>query len=169
MGFDVAASQCLVAPPYVLAAIVMFTFAYYGDKWHIRSPFIIFNGCLCLLGLGLLGYVENVGVRYVSQVTSCTIIDPEHLLTCTTTVRRLPRHQRLQCQRPLRSHLASQQHPWPVEACSLLCHACRLRRYWWHHWRNRLPRAGQTILPTRYLDVHDCLLFDRAHYGGDAI
>lgn len=28
MGFNVAASQCLVAPPYVLAAIVMFAFAY---------------------------------------------------------------------------------------------------------------------------------------------
>ena len=28
MGFSVAASQCLVAPPYVLAAIVMFAFAY---------------------------------------------------------------------------------------------------------------------------------------------
>ena len=50
MGFNVAASQCLIAPPYVLAAIVMYAFAYYGDKWHIRSPFIIFNGCLGLLG-----------------------------------------------------------------------------------------------------------------------
>ena len=50
MGFNVAASQCLVAPPYVLAAIVMYLFAYYGDKWHLRSPFILFNGCLCLLG-----------------------------------------------------------------------------------------------------------------------
>jgi hypothetical protein len=54
MGFNVAASQCLVAPPYVLAAIVMFTFAYFGDKWHIRSPFIIFNGCLCLLGESIM-------------------------------------------------------------------------------------------------------------------
>ncbi|KPI42047.1 High-affinity nicotinic acid transporter [Cyphellophora attinorum] len=64
MGFNVAASQCLVAPPYVLAAIVMYAFAYLGDKWHLRSPFILFNACLGLLGLGLLGYVKNVGVRY---------------------------------------------------------------------------------------------------------
>merc|ERR1712098_592269 len=60
------------APPYVLAAIVMFAFAYYGDKWHLRSPFIIFNGCLCLLGLGLLGYVENVGVRYFGVFLATT-------------------------------------------------------------------------------------------------
>jgi hypothetical protein len=50
MGFSVAASQCLVAPPYVLAAIVMFGMAWFGDKWHIRSPFILANGVLALIG-----------------------------------------------------------------------------------------------------------------------
>ena len=50
MGFDVAASQCLIAPPYVLAAILMYIVAYYGDKWHLRSPFILANGCLLLIG-----------------------------------------------------------------------------------------------------------------------
>lgn len=51
MGFDVAASQCLVAPPYVLAAIVMYLFAWLGDKYHLRSPFILINGCLLLIGM----------------------------------------------------------------------------------------------------------------------
>ncbi|RFU24734.1 hypothetical protein B7463_g11604, partial [Scytalidium lignicola] len=64
MGFGIAASQCLVAPPYILAAIVMYVFAYYGDKWHIRSPFILINGILSLIGLPLLGYLDNVGARY---------------------------------------------------------------------------------------------------------
>lgn len=78
MGFSVAASQCLVAPPYVAAAIVMFGMAWAGDKYHIRSPFIIFNGCLALIGkpppfyfdfanlsgLPMLGFSKNVGVRY---------------------------------------------------------------------------------------------------------
>lgn len=64
MGFNTAASQCLIAPPYVFAAIVMFAFAYYGDKYHIRSPFIIANGVMGLVGLALLGFVENVGARY---------------------------------------------------------------------------------------------------------
>ena len=50
MGFNVAASECLIAPPYVAAAIVMYTFAWAGDKYRIRSPFIIFNGCLSLVG-----------------------------------------------------------------------------------------------------------------------
>ena len=64
MGFGVAASQCLVAPPYVLAAIVMYSFAWAGDKYHIRSPFIICNGIVALIGLPLLGFASNVGVRY---------------------------------------------------------------------------------------------------------
>lgn len=64
MGFSVAEAQCLIAPPYAVAGIVMFAFAWYGDKYHIRSPFIIFNGLVCMLGLGLLGLTKNVGVRY---------------------------------------------------------------------------------------------------------
>lgn len=50
MGFDVAASQCLIAPPYVLAAILMYAVAVLGDRWHLRSPFILLNGCLLLIG-----------------------------------------------------------------------------------------------------------------------
>ena len=74
MGFDVAKAQCLIAPPYVMAAFVMFAIAWYGDKWHIRSPFIIFNGCLCFFGLALLGFCTNVGARYFGvfcAVTAC--------------------------------------------------------------------------------------------------
>lgn len=55
MGFSVAASQCLIAPPYVVAAIIMYLFAYWGDKYHIRSPFILFSGCILLIGKSSLG------------------------------------------------------------------------------------------------------------------
>lgn len=64
MGFSVAASQCLIAPPYVAAAICMFTTAYIGDKYHIRGPLIIFNALLGIIGLPLLGFAEGNGVRY---------------------------------------------------------------------------------------------------------
>ncbi|KAF1828222.1 MFS general substrate transporter [Decorospora gaudefroyi] len=40
MGFDVGAAQCLVAPPYALAAIVMYTTGWLGDKYHIRGPIV---------------------------------------------------------------------------------------------------------------------------------
>ncbi|KAJ9142830.1 MFS general substrate transporter [Coniochaeta hoffmannii] len=64
LGFDVARAQCLVAPPYVAAAVVMVIQGYYGDKWHIRGPIIVFNCCIGMIGLGLLGYVKPSGVRY---------------------------------------------------------------------------------------------------------
>lgn len=35
-----------------------------GDKYHIRGPFIIFNAVLGIIGLPLLGFAHNNGVRY---------------------------------------------------------------------------------------------------------
>lgn len=46
MGFSVAQAQCLTAPPYVCAAIVMFVQSYYSDKWRLRGPVIVFNALM---------------------------------------------------------------------------------------------------------------------------
>ncbi|KAJ5108867.1 hypothetical protein N7456_005542 [Penicillium angulare] len=64
MHFSIAKSQCLVAPPYVAAAIVMFTEAAYADKYRIRGPIVALNAALGLLGLGLMGYLHKPGPRY---------------------------------------------------------------------------------------------------------
>lgn len=64
MGFSVGAAQCLVAPPYAFAAIVMYTTGYLGDKYHLRGPIIIFNMVLCLVGLPIMGFHSNPNVRY---------------------------------------------------------------------------------------------------------
>lgn len=64
MGFSVAKAQCLVAPPYAAAAVVMFVQAIYADKWRLRGPIVAFNAALGLLGLALLGYMESPGPRY---------------------------------------------------------------------------------------------------------
>ncbi|KAF2027210.1 MFS general substrate transporter [Setomelanomma holmii] len=64
MGFNTAMANCLIAPPYVFALFVMLAFAWAGDKYHIRSPFIIANGVLGLIGLPLMGFSSNIGVRY---------------------------------------------------------------------------------------------------------
>ncbi|KUJ10862.1 MFS general substrate transporter [Mollisia scopiformis] len=64
MGFSIAEAQCLVAPPYVAAAFVMYGCAVLGDKYHIRGPIVAFNAILGLIGLPLLGYAHNNGVRY---------------------------------------------------------------------------------------------------------
>jgi len=64
MGFSVGEAQCLVAPPYAFAGIVMFATAWVGDKYHIRGPIIIFNMLLCLIGLPIMGWASNANVRY---------------------------------------------------------------------------------------------------------
>ncbi|KAK5144408.1 hypothetical protein LTR04_001570 [Oleoguttula sp. CCFEE 6159] len=64
MGFSIGASQCLVAPPYAFAGIVMYLTAWVGDKYHLRGPILIFNAVLALIGLPLMGFHKNVAVRY---------------------------------------------------------------------------------------------------------
>lgn len=64
LGFSVGASQCLVAPPYALAAIVMFTTGWLGDKYRMRGLPIVIHMVLCLIGLPIMGFAPNPAVRY---------------------------------------------------------------------------------------------------------
>ncbi|KAG9241273.1 major facilitator superfamily domain-containing protein [Calycina marina] len=64
MGFSIAKSQCLVAPPYAAAAIFMYGAAVLADKWHVRGPIIIFFAIIGLIGLPILGYSTNSAARY---------------------------------------------------------------------------------------------------------
>lgn len=54
MGFNIALSQCLTAPPYAAAGFMMILLGWAGDKWHIRGPLIAANSLLGLIGLPLL-------------------------------------------------------------------------------------------------------------------
>jgi uncharacterized membrane protein HdeD (DUF308 family) len=42
----------------------MMVTAWYSDRCRLRSPFIICHSCCALIGLVLLGFPSNVGVRY---------------------------------------------------------------------------------------------------------
>lgn len=64
MGFSVGASQCLVAPPYLFAGIVMFGTSWLADKYHLRGPALCFNSLLALIGLPIMGFHSSNGVRY---------------------------------------------------------------------------------------------------------
>jgi sugar phosphate permease len=64
MGFDVGQSQCLVAPPYALAGIVMYSTAWVGDRYKIRGPIVIGNVILMLIGLPIMGFHKKSAVRY---------------------------------------------------------------------------------------------------------
>jgi len=72
LGFSVGASQCLVAPPYAAAAILMYCVAWVGDRYRIRGPLIIFNAIICLIGLPVIGWSKNLPSRYFG-VFLCTM------------------------------------------------------------------------------------------------
>lgn len=69
MGFEAALAECLIAPPYVVAAIWMYSCAWYGDKYRIRGPIILVNAAMGLIGLPLLGFTKSAAVRYFGVVS----------------------------------------------------------------------------------------------------
>ncbi|KAL8873007.1 MAG: hypothetical protein Q9174_001467 [Haloplaca sp. 1 TL-2023] len=70
MGFSVAASQCLIAPPlahtvqYALAAALMYLSAHLGDYYHVRGPILIANSMIALVGLPIMGFAASSAARY---------------------------------------------------------------------------------------------------------
>lgn len=64
MHFSVVKAQCLVAPPYAFAGVVMYMQAVYSDKWRLRGPIVIGNALMALLGLALLGFLKDPAPRY---------------------------------------------------------------------------------------------------------
>ena len=64
LGYDAGTAQCLVAPPYAFAGIIMFATGWFGDKYRLRGPVIIFNMVLCIVGLSIMGWHESNKVRY---------------------------------------------------------------------------------------------------------
>ncbi|KAJ6134596.1 hypothetical protein N7523_000918 [Penicillium sp. IBT 18751x] len=65
MGFGVGEAQCLTAPPWVFAAMMMFLTAWVGDKIERRVPILLFNVCLSLIGLPMMGFLKSNSARYV--------------------------------------------------------------------------------------------------------
>lgn len=64
MGYGVGESQCLVAPPYALAGIVMYVSAWLGDKYRVRGAVLIGNCLICIIGLPMMGFAKGDTTRY---------------------------------------------------------------------------------------------------------
>lgn len=71
MGFNVALSQILSAPQYVFAAMIIMVMAWFGDKYHIRGPMLLVNCAMGFIGLPLLGFAEQSGVRLFATFLVC--------------------------------------------------------------------------------------------------
>jgi hypothetical protein len=71
MGFSIAEAQCLVAPPYAFAALIMYGESWLGDKYRVRGPMIICNAVVSIVGLSLLGWTTSSAVRYFGVFLFC--------------------------------------------------------------------------------------------------
>ncbi|KAF3479642.1 uncharacterized protein GIQ15_06618 [Arthroderma uncinatum] len=64
LGFDVGQSQCLIAPPYGFAAILMYSSSWFADKYRTRAPIIVLNTIITLIGLPMMGFGKGNVLRY---------------------------------------------------------------------------------------------------------
>ena len=64
LKFEVGVAQCLIAPPYAFAGIIIYATGWLGDRLHLRGPIIAMNMILALIGLPILGWASNPYVRY---------------------------------------------------------------------------------------------------------
>lgn len=53
-----------MAPPHVFAAITMFFAAWLSDRYKKRGLVLCVNACIAVIGLSILGFATNSGVRY---------------------------------------------------------------------------------------------------------
>lgn len=65
MGFGSNESILLSAPPYYYAVIPAILSSLVGDRFQLRGPIIIFNSICLIIGFCMLGFTDQVTVRYI--------------------------------------------------------------------------------------------------------
>lgn len=65
MGFSENASILLSAPPYYYSVIPVILSSIVGDRYRLRGPVIIFNSVCLIVGFCMLGFTNQVTVRYI--------------------------------------------------------------------------------------------------------
>lgn len=65
MGFSTNKSILLSAPPYYYAVIPVILSSWIGDKFQLRGPIITFNCITLIIGFCMLGFTDQVTVRYI--------------------------------------------------------------------------------------------------------
>lgn len=71
MHHTVAQSQYLSAPPYLLAGVWCVATAWLGDAYRVRSPILLVNAALQLVGIGVTGWTARPATRYAGIFLIC--------------------------------------------------------------------------------------------------
>ncbi|KAL4973708.1 major facilitator superfamily domain-containing protein [Aspergillus desertorum] len=64
LGFNVAEAQTLTAPCFLFGTLLGLTESWLSDRYKTRGIVVVTNAVLQIIGVALLGYAENNGVRY---------------------------------------------------------------------------------------------------------
>ena len=65
MGFSSDKAILLAAPPYYYSVIPAILSSLIGDKYQLRGPIITFNSVCLIVGFCMLGFSDQVTVRYI--------------------------------------------------------------------------------------------------------
>lgn len=65
MGFSTDKAILLSSPPYYYAVVPVLISSYIGDKYRLRGPVITFNSLCLIAGFAMLGFADQVTVRYI--------------------------------------------------------------------------------------------------------
>lgn len=65
MGFSSNKSILLAAPPYYYAVLPAILSSIVGDRFQLRGPVIVFNSVCLIVGFCMLGFSDQVTVRYI--------------------------------------------------------------------------------------------------------
>ena len=68
MGFTSASSILLYAPPFYYSVIPVLVTSFVADRLVIRGPIVTFNALCLIAGMCMLGFSEQVAVRYVGTM-----------------------------------------------------------------------------------------------------
>lgn len=176
MGFTIAQSQCLVAPPYAFAAVVMYVESWLGDKYRVRGPQILFNAVVAIIGLSLMGWTTTSGVRYFGVFLFCAPVQANVVMVMSFQANNIRgQWKRAFCSASLVGFGGiGKENPTP------LLHPKRKIWVWliikrtlthsffsehrWYCWLPRLSRTGSTGICSWFVGLHHCVLADHYHY-----
>jgi sugar phosphate permease len=95
-GYNVALSQILVTPPYILASICALASGYYSDRIRKRGPFLIGFSIMVIVGYTMIAFGNNVGCKLAGiflAVTGNNCAIPTCLTFLSNNVRNSSRKQ----------------------------------------------------------------------------
>lgn len=162
MGFSIAESQCLVAPPYAFAALVMYVESWLGDRYRVRGPQILFNAVVAIIGLAITGWTTGSGLRYFGVFLFCAPVQANVVMVMSFQANNIRgQWKRAFCSASLVGFGGIGKFRWSLHGLPALTYRCR-----WYCRFSHLPRAGSTKIHSRSVGMHHRLPAHHRHHSG---